>query len=402
MATPAVPSPVSLNARIASIDVLRALTMVLMIFVNDLWTLHDIPFWLEHVAPGVDGIGLADVVFPAFLFIVGLSLPVALQARIAKGETRGQLLRHIAGRSFALLVMGVFLVNGEYIHEAATGLSRSAWNTVCCTSFILIWNRYPKSFPVQRMHLLKGIAICTLLILAWIYRGDGPEQLTRFQPRWWGILGLIGWSYLAGATVTIWANKRIWLTVSCWAFFALLSMLEHAHLLPDFLHVIPDAIRGGTLTALTLGGVLTAQVLGRYPTKEQAVKLSMIIIAIAAIWIAASLLTRPYWGLAKLGATPAWLFLCSAFTLLAFVSVYWLTDRWGKENWFAFIRPAGTDTLLTYLVPYFSYAAVAVWPVHLPELLLSGGIGLFKSVVFALACVGITKLAVRMGIRLKI
>ena len=35
--------------RIATIDILRALTMVLMIFVNDLGSLRDIPLWLEHV-----------------------------------------------------------------------------------------------------------------------------------------------------------------------------------------------------------------------------------------------------------------------------------------------------------------------------------------------------------------
>ena len=63
--------------RIASIDILRALTMVLMIFVNDLWSLKDTPAWLGHVASGVDGIGLADTVFPAFLFIVGMSIPFA-------------------------------------------------------------------------------------------------------------------------------------------------------------------------------------------------------------------------------------------------------------------------------------------------------------------------------------
>ena len=55
--------------RVASIDIVRALTMVLMIFVNDLGTLKDIPLWLGHVEAGVDGIGLSDVVFPAFLFI---------------------------------------------------------------------------------------------------------------------------------------------------------------------------------------------------------------------------------------------------------------------------------------------------------------------------------------------
>ena len=67
--------------RVTSIDILRALTMVLMIFVNDLWSLKNIPAWLEHVERGVDGIGLADVVFPAFLFIVGLSLPFAIDNR---------------------------------------------------------------------------------------------------------------------------------------------------------------------------------------------------------------------------------------------------------------------------------------------------------------------------------
>ena len=72
------------SSRIVSIDILRALTMVLMIFVNDLGSLKGIPLWLEHVGQGVDGIGLADVVFPAFLFIVGLSLPYAIDARRKK------------------------------------------------------------------------------------------------------------------------------------------------------------------------------------------------------------------------------------------------------------------------------------------------------------------------------
>src|SRR3954454_4723256 len=113
--------------RVASIDIVRALTMVLMIFVNDLGSLKNIPLWLEHVAPGVDGIGLADTVFPAFLFIVGLSLPFAADSRRAKGDTELQLVAHVLVRTIALLVMGVFLVNGETINEAATGLRSYQW-----------------------------------------------------------------------------------------------------------------------------------------------------------------------------------------------------------------------------------------------------------------------------------
>ena len=112
------------STRVASIDILRALTMILMIFVNDLWSLKAIPEWLGHVASGVDGIGLADVVFPAFLFIVGLSLPFAIDNRISKGDSDWQLVKHVLVRSIALLVMGVFLVNGETFNADATGMAR--------------------------------------------------------------------------------------------------------------------------------------------------------------------------------------------------------------------------------------------------------------------------------------
>ncbi len=103
--------------RLKSIDILRALTMLLMIFVNDLWSLNDIPEWLGHKAADVDGMGLADVVFPAFLFIVGLSIPFAINARLKKGDSRKLILRHIIERTLALLIMGVFMVNLENIDK---------------------------------------------------------------------------------------------------------------------------------------------------------------------------------------------------------------------------------------------------------------------------------------------
>jgi len=96
------------SLRVDSIDVFRALTMLLMIFVNDLWTLQDIPSWLEHKAAEVDGMGLADVVFPAFLFIVGLSIPFAISARLKKGHDIKKIASHIVIRSLALIIMGLY------------------------------------------------------------------------------------------------------------------------------------------------------------------------------------------------------------------------------------------------------------------------------------------------------
>lgn len=241
--------------RVSTIDILRALTMVLMIFVNDLWSLTNIPAWLGHVDAGVDGIGLADVVFPAFLFIVGLSIPYAMENRRNQGDTDGQLVKHVLWRTVALLIMGVFLVNGETINAAATGMPRYVWGPLCCLCFILIWNSYPKNASPWLVNGVRIIAGGTLIFLAIIYRGGPDDGIRYFSPQWWGILGLIGWAYLVSALVAIAAKGNIKIVAGAWIFFSLLSMVSHAGLIPDFFSFIPPPISGGTIVGLTLGGV---------------------------------------------------------------------------------------------------------------------------------------------------
>ncbi len=387
--------------RVESIDILRALTMILMIFVNDLWSLKDIPVWLEHVPRGVDGMGLADSVFPAFLFIVGMSLPYAINARRQKGATDTALVGHVVSRSVALLIMGVFFVNGESINEAATGMTRGMWNALSCLSFILIWNTYPKTSPNWIVLTAKGIGIAFLLTLAVVYRG-GENTLTRFEPHWWGILGLIGWSYLAAALVTVFAHNRMAILVLAWVGFAVLSMADQAGLVPKTVHLIPGAISGGTLVGLTMGGVVVSTLFQQYRKRGVNGQMTLVFLIISGVLVGLSIYTRQFWGLSKLGATPAWLFLCSAITILAFLAIYWLTDVSGKTNWFTLIKPAGTDTLLCYLIPYFAYALITGLHLHLPEAILTGGTGLLKSFFFGLLCVWITGRLNKAGVRLKL
>jgi predicted acyltransferase len=390
-------------SRISSIDILRALTMVLMIFVNDLWSLKNIPAWLGHVESGVDGIGLADVVFPAFLFIVGLSLPFAIDNRRRKGDTEWQLITHVLARTVALLIMGLFLVNGETINAVAMGIPKWLWYPLSCLSFILIWNLYPKTVKKGLVYAAKAIGIITLISLAIIYRG-GEDGSARFAPQWWGILGLIGWAYLVSGMITIFSKNNIYAVLAGWIFFAVLSMVSKAGLIPnnEVISLIPGAILGGTLTGLTVGGVLTSLIFRYYRNKKNNAGLTITLLACSALLIALSVITRPYWKLAKLGATPAWLFLCSAFTILAFLAIYWLADVRRKANWFNLIKPAGTDTLLCYLIPYFIYAIVRLTGAYLPDALLTGGVGLLKSLLFAILCVVITGMLNRTGIKLKL
>jgi heparan-alpha-glucosaminide N-acetyltransferase len=392
------------SARLASIDILRAITMVLMIFVNDLWSLKDIPVWLEHVPRGVDGMGLADTVFPAFLFIVGMSIPLAIANRKSKGDSTFTLAGHIAARTLALLVMGLFLVNGEYLQAEATGIPRLVWYSLSCVAFILIWNLYPARVKPGVARILQATGVIILLTLAIIYRGGEDETVGRFATYWWGILGLIGWSYLASALITLFAGRRYFLIGVAWVLFCGLSMVSSAKLIPtnSFLNTIPNPIIGGTLVAITLGGVITTLLVQHFRQQNNSGRLLLVLASVTVGLMALGFYTRPYWGLAKLGATPAWLFLCSAITILAFMAIYGLADIKGKAHWFNFIKPAGTDTLLCYLLPYFAYALVELLHIDWPAWMLTGGIGLLKSFVFALGCVGITGLLSQNGIRLKL
>ncbi|RDC62459.1 DUF5009 domain-containing protein [Adhaeribacter pallidiroseus] len=391
-------------ARLASIDILRAITMVLMIFVNDLWSLKHIPAWLEHVPRGVDGMGLADTVFPAFLFIVGMSIPLAIANRKKKGDRTFTLVGHIAARTLALLVMGLFLVNGEYIQETATGLSRTGWYSLSCLAFILIWNMYPVTVKPGVARLLQAIGVGILLTLAFMYRGGEGDEAGQFATYWWGILGLIGWSYLASALTTLFAGRQYFLIGVAWVLFCGLSMASSAKLIPadSFLNIIPNPILGGTLVAITLGGVIITLLIQHFRPQNNSGRLLLVLGGVAVGLMALGFYTRPYWGIAKLGATPAWLFICSALTILAFMAIYWLADIKGKAHWFSFIKPAGTDTLLCYLLPYLAYAAVNLLNIHWPAWMLTGGVGLLKSFLFALGCVGVTGLLSRLGIRLKL
>lgn len=391
-------------SRIASIDILRAITMVLMIFVNDLWSLQNIPLWLEHVSYEADGMGLADIIFPGFLFIVGMSIPFAIANRRKKGDNLPRLLFHIASRTVALLMMGLFLVNGENINAQATGMPRVVWYTFSCVSFILIWNVYSPTVKPWVKRALQATGIGILLVLAFMYKGGEATNLESFSTYWWGILGLIGWSYLVSALVTALAGNKHYVILGTWVLFCIVSMLANAGLMPknEFLNIIPGAIRGGTLVALTLGGVLISLLL-RYMSKQNAQsKLIIALLLISAGLIFLGLYTRTFWGISKLRATPAWLFICSALTIVTFVAIYWLADLRKKAHWFNFIKPAGTDTLLCYLMPYFAYAGVSLLGIHWPELMLTGVVGLLKSFIFALLCVWITGLLSRKGIRLRL
>ncbi len=392
------------SIRVTSIDILRALTMVLMLFVNDLGSLKNIPDWLEHVGEHVDGLGLADTVFPAFLFIVGMSIPYAMENRRKKGDSQVELFKHVFIRTVALLVMGVFLVNGETVYKPACGIGHPLWYSLSCLCFIFIWNVYPKTIKPFYPRILKTLGILTLIGMAYIYRGKDDGRIYHFSPQWWGILGLIGWAYLISGISMVLSKGKFSIIFGVWILFCTISILYAAKFIShaDYIWIFPNPITNGTHIALTLGGVLCTLIFKHYREQNENLKLTWILALNALVLLGLAFYFRQFFILSKIDATPTWLFLCSGITILAFLIVFWISDQWGKSKFFKIIMPAGTDTLLCYIIPYFLVALMVITHFKLPFFMIHGGIGLIKSLLFALLCVYITFLLNKASIKLKL
>jgi len=389
----------SASNRLKSIDILRALTMLLMIFVNDLWSLTDIPDWLGHKAAQEDGMGLADVVFPAFLFIVGLSIPHAIRARFKKGDTKLQVLRHILERTLALLIMGVFMVNLENIDSEKLLFSKSVWQILMTLSFFLIWNIYrgPVGGKVSPW-ILKGLGWALLLFLAISYQGAGESGSQWMRFHWWGILGLIGWGYLLSALVYLGlGNKPAWIALVLLLLF-LLNINEFTSPLPFTVKLVVSASN----YALVLCGVLATSVMIKLKEENKMQVLVPFLLGFAALLMLFGYLSRPAWGISKIQATPSWTAICAGITALVFAAMYLLADIAKYFRWAGIIEPAGSSTLTCYLVPYYVYAIRSLSGITLPEALTTGGVGILKSILFALLIIQLTGLLGRVGVKLKI
>jgi len=292
--------------RILSIDAFRGITILVMIFVNELAGVRDIPQWMKHMPADADAMSFVDVVFPAFLFIVGMAIPFAIDNRLMKGDSFIQLQQHILFRTLGLLVLGVFMVNAEggNYNEALMGMSINLWALLFFAAVILVWKVYYTKNKIL-IYTLRAIGFITLIVLAIIYKGTNGEPIT---PHWWGILGLIGWAYLYSCIFyQLFKGNKYLLTLLigvCVAFYAVGKM----DVVKDsgWLHWI-SAQSGNAIHTLTVlcGLVLTLIFFDESKVVSTQNRFLQAFIFTALLFIAGYFL-RPYYKISKIHATPTW------------------------------------------------------------------------------------------------
>jgi heparan-alpha-glucosaminide N-acetyltransferase len=391
-----------LPRRLQSIDVFRAVTMFFMIFVNDVDGVIKIPEWIKHVDEHTDGLGFADTIFPAFLFIVGLSIPFALNKRIQSGENKGVIAWHIILRSLALIVMGFFHVNLENYSEAAL-LLHAVFEILVTLAFFLIWLDYKPGFSKSKQNFLQAAGIIILIVLAILYKGEDDGKIIWLRPHWWGILGLIGWAYLTCALVYLFSKGKLTTLIIALILFLIYNIVTQTY----FFHPISGVLRycwflnGGSEISFIMSGVIVS-VLYKKSISRQNKNFFVLMLLFSALMFAFGFITRPIAGISKIHGTPAWVGICTGLSIIVFALLIYIVDVKGKADSFNIIKPAGTSTLTCYLIPYFLYSFMVLFNFKYPPFLAEGFGGILRSFAIAFIVIFITGFLEKKNLRLKV
>lgn len=93
--------------RLVSLDIFRGLTIAAMILVNNLSAWTDTPRFPTLTHAEWHGCTWVDLIFPFFIFIVGVTSAISLDKRVQAGESPGRLYRHILIRTTVLFSIGL-------------------------------------------------------------------------------------------------------------------------------------------------------------------------------------------------------------------------------------------------------------------------------------------------------
>ncbi|MGZ8509469.1 MAG: DUF5009 domain-containing protein [Chitinophagaceae bacterium] len=390
------------TGRIRSIDAFRGITILVMIFVNDVAGVSGIPAWMKHMPADADAMTFVDIVFPAFLFIVGMSLPFAINNRLAKGDSSWKLQGHILWRTLGLLVLGVFMVNAEAgYNEKAMGMSIAVWSLLFYLCAILVWNVYRFKNKTWA-YLLQVAGALGLVLLAWIYRA-GEEGKQGLTPQWWGILGLIGWAYLFSCIIYQLMRGRIIFLLLAIAVCIAWYTISRSGGAEDEGVLQWMAARSGHAahTSIVLCGIVVSllffdrDIIKKIYWRFIAACLFALSAAIAGYFI------RPYYGISKIYATPTWGLYCVAICTMLYSILYWLTDILKFDKWTVFFQPAASNPLLVYILPaIIMYLQIALGLYLMPAEFHQGILGIAWSICYAVIimfiAMGLNKLKIKL------
>jgi predicted acyltransferase len=145
--------------RLISLDVFRGLTIATMVMVNNPGSWNSIYWPLEHAE--WNGWTPTDLVFPFFLFIVGVSITLAFGRRVEVGGPKRDLYLKVIRRTLVIFALGLFLNGFPYYHLSEIRIPGVLQRIAVCYFFASI------IFLTTKIRTQVIIAL-TLLIVYWL------------------------------------------------------------------------------------------------------------------------------------------------------------------------------------------------------------------------------------------
>ena len=391
------------SPRIASIDIFRGLTMLLMIFVNDLASVKGLPWWNYHAPRNRDAMTYVDMVFPVFLFIVGLSIPIAVTAKLKSGASWAQLWKHVIARTLSLLVLGLILANAGKGNPELMGIGADYWALLALLGAMLFWNSYGRSERFRTLFQgLKGAGLALMMVLFVIFRRTLKDgSVGWIDTSYWEILGLIGWTYLALCILYIPTRKWKWAPGAWCLVLLMLNVATVANWIhwPGHVPLYIWPFGSGALPLVGMAGVLTSNLFwadgGVLTVRQKMVQ----VLPLAAMALVAGMVLTPL-GISKIRATPTWCLYSIAASIFIFAALYLICDVKKQAAWAWFVRPAGANTLTTYLAPDLFYFAMGAAQLEIG--FNDGWPGFVRAVIFTAVMLAVAALLTRWRIRLRL
>ncbi len=413
--------------RITSIDALRGFVMFMMIFVNDLAGAPEkiVPNWMVHFSDrhhGGSGMTFVDLVFPGFLFIVGMSIPFALGPRLARGESVCKIFLHVVIRTISLLAIGILMVH-ETPDSDQLGWPGQRWCLMMYLAAIFAfcsvaprnygaktetkkWNRWTISS--------LGLRVIGLLAMVWlarVFRDDKGRAILTFAPfhlavDWYGILGLIAWAYLVAAVVYLIFRNHRTAVLGCMVLLLGLFAADRKGLFDNFwlANYVGIGEMLGSLAAISVGGLLLGLMLKAVDLTSLKARATFTFWFVAAC-AAGAILLKPLYGISKNNATPPWCLWSCVVTATLWFLFYLVCDVRPVKIISRPLALAGQNVLLAYLlsemsVSLFDVLHISDWYGSLSEPSLAAAIA--RSAAFGVVVLLISTGLNRIGFRLRL
>ena len=313
--------------RLLSLDCFRGITVAAMVLVNNPGTWRAVYPPLRHAE--WHGWTPTDLVFPFFLFIVGVAIPLALGRRVAAGQTSSAVVVKILRRSAIIFALGLLLhaiPNFDFAALRIPGVLQRIALCYLVAALLFLWT----SWRVQ-----VGILV-VLLVGYWAALALIPVPgfgVGRLDPE--GNLG----AYIDRALL----GPHIWRASRVYDPEGLLSTL------PAIATTLTGVLAGHWLKAgrprgKTVGGLLMAGLAGT---------------VLGEIWNAWLPINKALW-------TSSYAVLTAGAALLGLAALYWLVETRGHRGWTRPFVVLGVNALALFFFSSLVAHLLIVVKVHGP------------------------------------